>query len=171
MKTIFLIGFMGSGKSTFGKKLAAKLKLEFIDLDERVNNENSELSIEKLIKGKGIDFFRKEENRVLKTLPVTDNVIATGGGTPCYFDGLEWMKQNGIVVFLNAPEEVIYGRLLTTELKQRPLIKDLDEDGLKKFIHEKLGERMSFYTQAHIYFNPVNEKMEELIQKLNFTTD
>lgn len=158
---------MGSGKSTFGKKLAAKLKIEFIDLDERVSSENSGLGVPKLIEDKGFDFFRVEENRVLKTLPVTDRVISTGGGTPCYFDALDWMKQNGTVVFLNVPEEVIYSRLLTTGFEERPLLKDLEGAGLKKFIHEKLAERMPFYKQAPIHFNPVEEKIEALIARLN----
>ena len=166
MQTIFLIGFMGSGKTTFGRKLAAKLGYKFIDLDVAVCIKYKVAAIKILIEERGIDFFREAENETLKSLPIDNVVISTGGGTPCYFDSIKWMKGRGAVVFLNVDDGVIYSRLKTTDLSDRPLLKDLDDEGLKNFIHINLQERLPYYNQAHITFNPVNEKIELLIDKL-----
>lgn len=164
--TVFLIGFMGSGKTTFGKKLAAKLKLQFVDLDEQICIANKTERINSLIELKGFEFFRQTESETLKSLQRENSLVSTGGGTPCYFDNIDWMKQNGTVVFLQVDEGVLWSRLKNTDLEERPLLKGLDEEGLKTFISEKLKERIPFYEQAHFVFNPVNEKMEVLVEKI-----
>jgi shikimate kinase len=164
--TIFLIGFMGSGKTTFGKKLAAKLKYRFIDLDEELCKKYNTPDIKTLIEQKGMDFFREAENLTLKKLNAEQAVVSTGGGTPCYFDAIDWMKRRGVVVFLQVDEGVIFSRLKTTELDERPLLKGLDDEGLKSFISSKLAERLPYYEQAHIVFNPVKEKMEGLVERI-----
>lgn len=164
--TVFLIGFMGSGKTTFGKKLAAKLKLNFVDLDEQICIQNEIESINSLIELKGFDYFRQTESETLKSLLIENSLVSTGGGTPCYYDNLDWMKQNGTVVFLQVDEGVLLSRLKNTNLEERPLLKGLDEERLKTFITEKLKDRMPFYEQAHFVFNPVNEKMEVLVEKI-----
>ncbi len=171
--TVFLVGFMGSGKTTFGKKLANKLNLQFVDLDaavlEKYNADNVAYPTETLnalINEKGFPFFRALESETLRLLNTDNKLISTGGGTPVYFDNMEWMKRRGNVVFLNVDEGVLFGRLKTTNLQERPLLKDLDDDALKLFIHEKLQERMPVYTQAQIHFNPVKQKMEELLLAL-----
>jgi shikimate kinase len=172
---VFLIGFMGAGKTTFGKKLAAKLGLQFVDLDEAVveyemrNTKyevNSPASVKDLIELKGIDYFRKAEADVLRQLDLDKKLISTGGGAPCYYNNMQWMKEHGTVVFLNVDEGVIYSRLKATNLDERPLLKGLDDEGLKTFIHEKLQERLPVYQQAHIQFNPVKQKTEELVSLL-----
>lgn len=164
--TVFLIGFMGSGKTTFGKKLAAKLKLNFVDLDEQICIQNEIESINSLIELKGFDYFRQTESETLKSLLIENSLVSTGGGTPCYYDNLDWMKQNGTVVFLQVDEGVLLSRLKNTNLEERPLLKGLDEERLKTFITEKLKDRMPFYEQAHFVFNPVNEMMEVLVEKI-----
>ncbi len=169
--TIFLTGFMGSGKTTFGKKLAAKLALQFIDLDTAVINhykahEENVHTIKEIVEQNGLPFFRAIESETLRTMDINNKVISTGGGTPCHFDNMEWMKRRGVVVFLNVEEGVLFSRLKNTDLEERPLLKDLDEAGLKNFIHEKLQERLPFYNQANITFNPVTQKMEELLEML-----
>ena len=166
MPLIFLIGFMGSGKSTFGKKLANKLNTDFIDIDELVAARYRISGIKELIETKGMDFFRQAESDVLKSLSAEHAVVSTGGGTPCYFDNLDWMKRRGVVVFLKVDEGVIFSRLKTTNLEERPLLKDLDDEGLKLFIHEKLEERLSYYNRADIIFDPIHEKANELVVKL-----
>lgn len=163
--TIFLVGFMGAGKTTFGKKLANKLGLQFVDLDTEVSiKENS--SVKEIIEQHGIDYFRKAEADTLRKLDLDKKLISTGGGTPCYFDNMEYMKRRGVVVFLNIDEGVLYSRLKATDLNERPLLKGLDDEGLKKFIHEKLSERLPVYNQAHFQFNPVMDKMETLTNML-----
>lgn len=173
--TVFLIGFMGAGKTTIGKKLAAKLGLLFVDLDEAVieyevrNTKyevNSPASVKDLIELKGIDHFRKAEADTLRQLDLDKKLISTGGGAPCYYNNMQWMKEQGTVVFLNVDEGVIYSRLKATNLDERPLLKGLDDEGLKTFIHEKLQERLPVYQQAHIQFNPVKQKPEELVSIL-----
>ena len=164
--TIFLIGFMGSGKTTFGKKLAAKLALQFVDLDEEVLRLTGSPSLKSLIEEKEIRFFREAESKTLKSISLDGRVVSTGGGTPCFFDNLTYMKSRGVVVFLNVDEGVLFSRLKNTDLEERPLLKDLDEAGLRKFIHDKLEERMPFYLQADIVFDPVYQKIEELLDIL-----
>jgi shikimate kinase len=112
LHAVFLIGFMGSGKTTLGKKLAAKLNWKFIDLDEAVRVEHGAESVAALIKDKGFDFFRQAEGEMLKSLSLENVVVSTGGGTPCYFDNLEWMKGSGVVVFLDVDEGMLYSRLV-----------------------------------------------------------
>lgn len=168
---------MGAGKTTFGKKLANKLGLQFVDLDEAIvqniepgtrNIENTEKgSVKKLIEKHGIEHFRALEAETLRLLDTANKLVSTGGGTPCYFDNLGYMKRRGTVIFLNVDEGVIFSRLKTTDLEERPLLQGLDEEGLKNFIHEKLEERLPVYQQAHISFNPVNQKIEELIEVLS----
>lgn len=168
--TIFLIGFMGSGKTTFGKKLAAKLALQFVDLDEEVLRLTGSPSLKSLIEEKEIRFFREAESKTLKSISLEGRVVSTGGGTPCFFDNIAYMKSRGIIVFLNVDEGVLFSRLKNTDLEERPLLQNLNEDGLRNFIHEKLAERMPFYKQADILFDPVNQKTEELLISISAHT-
>jgi shikimate kinase len=161
--TVFLIGFMGSGKTTLGKKLAHKMGLAYCDLDEELCRKYQVDSVRTYIELHGFDAFRKAESDTLKGLSLSGLLVSTGGGTPCYFDNTAWMKSRGIVVFLDVNEGVLYSRLKNEQQHERPLLKELDEEGLKNFIHAKLQERMPFYGQAHIAFNPVDEKLETLI--------
>lgn len=164
--TIFIIGFMGAGKTTFGKKLSAKLKYRFVDLDAEVVKQYQANSITGLIDGHGIDFFREAERDALRELNLHSAVVATGGGTPCYFDNMPWMKEHGTVVFLDVDEKSLFNRLKTTNLHERPLLRGLDDEGLKQFIHEKLEQRMAFYKLADIAFNPVQYGVDELVALL-----
>jgi shikimate kinase len=163
--TIFLIGFMGSGKTTVGKKLAAKLAYDFIDLDAAIEKEEG-MYIRDIIAERGEPYFREAESKVLKQLDLSDKVISTGGGTPCFFDSMEWMRAQGTVVYIELDEAALYSRLKTTNLEHRPLLKGLDDEGLKAFIHDKLTEREPFYTQAHLRYNPIRESIETLITAL-----
>ena len=164
--TVFLIGFMGSGKTTLGKKLAAKLDLQFVDLDVEVLRLTGSPSLKSLIEEKEIRFFREAESKTLKSVPLEGRVISAGGGTPCYYDNLAYMKSRGVVVYLNVEEGVLFSRLKNTDLDERPLLQNLDAEGLRQFIHEKLQERLPVYEQAHFSFNPVTQKLEELVALL-----
>ena len=103
--TIFITGFMGAGKTTIGKKLASKLDYRFIDLDAAVAQQHRLKNITGIIGEEGMDFFRELESKTLKKLDLENTVISTGGGTPCYFDNMSWMKSNGTVVFLDVDEK------------------------------------------------------------------
>lgn len=165
-KPVFLIGFMGSGKTTTGKKLAAKLGLQFVDLDEEIIRQSQFSSIAEMEAAKGMDFFRQAEHDTLRSLNVESKLVSTGGGAPCYFDNLQWMKSKGVVVYLEMDEKSIYNRLKQTNLNERPLLKGLDDDELKEFISTKLQERRPFYEQAQVVFNPVKEDVGELMERL-----
>jgi shikimate kinase len=165
-RTVFLIGFMGSGKTTTGKKLAAKLGLQFVDLDAEIVRQSEYKSIAEIEAARGMDYFREAERDALQSLDVAGKLVSTGGGAPCYFDNLQWMKSKGVVVYLEMDEKSIYNRLKQTNLDERPLLKGMNDEQLRDFIATKLQERRPFYEQADVVFNLVREGVEELVIKL-----
>src|SRR5579872_5837104 len=162
---IFLIGFMGSGKTTLGRKLAARMQYEFIDLDHKLEQQ-VELSIAEYFSFFGEDSFRKKESEVLKKTTYPENVvISTGGGLPCYFDNMEWMKANGTVVYLKLAPKTLADRLENGK-EERPLLQDKHGDELVVFIEQKLAEREKFYLQANIIADGLSltaEKLEDIL--------
>ena len=145
---IFLIGMMGSGKSYWAKKIAKWNKCVGYDLDDLIEM-NEEKSIPEIFSEDGEDTFRKTEAKILRWFKEKKKfVIATGGGTPCFHDNMHWMKKEGIVIWLDESIEVLVSRL-TAEKAQRPLIANLDENEIAKFVQEKLIERNPFYQQAN----------------------
>jgi shikimate kinase len=144
----FLIGFMGSGKTHWGQKWSAENGLTFYDLDHEVEKTLGE-SVTVIFEKKGEDFFREMERYVLRKFNVTDNfIMACGGGTPCFFDNLQWMKSNGIVIYLQVSPPKVFDRVMD-EKDKRPLIKKLNTSELLFFIEQKIKEREMFYSQAH----------------------
>jgi shikimate kinase len=145
----FLIGFMGSGKTHWGRIWAAEHQLTFLDLDEAV--EVAELlSVQDIFETKGEDYFREIEAKVLRGVAVKDNmIIACGGGTPCFYENMQWMNDKGTTIYITCSPEEILRRLLKAEQK-RPLIKKVNHGELLFFIQQKLKEREPFYKQAKI---------------------
>ena len=165
---IFLIGFMGSGKTTLGRKLAAKMGYEFIDLDHKLEQQ-VELSIAEYFSFFGEDAFRRLESEILKKTPYPDNVIiSTGGGLPCYFDNMDWMKENGKVVYIKLSPKTLADRLEAGK-EERPLLQDKHGDDLIKFIEQKLAEREGFYAQATIIADGLSLNAEPFEQILGLT--
>ena len=155
---IILIGFMGSGKSYWGKIWAQKNALNFFDLDELIE-EQEKKSIADIFDIHGEDYFREKERTVLKTfLGVNDCIIACGGGTPCYHDNMKWMNEHAFTVYLETTVQDIFDRVLE-EQQTRPLIKKLNPAELRFFIEQKLKERDPFYKMADIIL-----KSEELVE-------
>ncbi len=151
---IFLIGFMGSGKSYVGKRLAAQLQYTFYDLDELIEQETG-TTIRDIFTGQGEDWFRQLESRVLRRSLLHERaVISCGGGTPCFFDNMRWMNQHGITIWLNPPVKVLYQRLQRKPHK-RPLLAGLtSEQAWMSFLETKLAERIPFYSQAKVVYEP-----------------
>jgi shikimate kinase len=144
---IFLIGFMGSGKSYLGKLWADANQLPFYDLDALIEEEER-MTIDKIFTTYGEDYFREKEAAALRnTDKFTNVIIACGGGTPCYFDNMHWMNKNGITVFLNETEANIYNHV-QNDKKVRPLILGQDQKDLQSFITAKLKDRFPFYEQS-----------------------
>jgi shikimate kinase len=148
-KKIYLIGFMGSGKSTAGKNLAAILKWEFVDIDEMVEKYAGS-TIPEIFQKEGEEYFRKMESEMLDRLKSTENVvISTGGGTPCFNDNMTLMLKTGLTIYIKMTPEQLFDRLSgSTDL--RPLVKNLDNDQLRVFIEEKLKMREEWYAMSEI---------------------
>ncbi|MFN5705779.1 MAG: shikimate kinase [bacterium] len=164
-KRIYLIGFMGSGKSTFGKKLAKELALPFIDLDKEIEVK-AKCSITDIFKYLGEDTFRKMESDTLHELSDREEfVMATGGGTPCYFNNIEQINNNGTSIYIELDIQSIYNRLSQAK-NIRPTIKDKKEEELLQFIKEKIEERKPIYEKADLIINGLSVNLKEVVSKL-----
>lgn len=144
---IFLVGFMAAGKSLVGRMLAEKMGMAFLDLDEYIESEQK-CSIASLFDDKGETHFRMLEARALrKTADLEPSIIATGGGTPCFHNNMEWMNEAGLTIFMEIKAETIVARL-QGEKNHRPLVRGKSDQELMQFVANKLTERMAFYNQA-----------------------
>jgi shikimate kinase len=163
---IFLIGFMGSGKTHWGRLLSAKLKLPMRDLDS-VIAEKEKRSVSDIFAEKGEEYFRYLEKETLEEVVVEQEnfILSCGGGTPCFFNNIELMKKNGKVVWLNTSIEVLRDRLARDQMS-RPLIREISADDLKRYIIRKVSERRMYYQQADLVVNEENISLEELIRLL-----
>jgi shikimate kinase len=162
---IFLIGFMGCGKSTLGKRLARLLSYTFVDLDTVIETRAGE-TISRYFEHHGEEAFRLLEKECLREdLPEDNVVVATGGGAPCYFDNMQWMNQHGITVYLMLPAKALASRLKGSA--DRPLIKGLTSEELLEFIQEKLRVREPFYKQAVYWVDGLDLTAEKLAGYIN----
>lgn len=152
---IFLIGFMGCGKTTLGKKLAAKMGYHFIDLDHRIE-EITGGTVATYFSENGEEAFRQLESNTLKSSDYPENcVIATGGGTPCYFDNMEWMNNNGTTVYIQMSPNAL-ARRLEGGIAKRPLLQGLSGQALVDFIAGKLEDRLSYYERSELIMSGMN---------------
>lgn len=152
---IFLIGFMGSGKTYWGNLWARQTGMPFFDLDEVIEQQEHK-TISEIFEENGEAWFRQKETDTLKTFSGKKNcIIACGGGTPCFNNNMQWMNEHGTTVYLAATPGDIVKRVIN-EQEKRPLIKGLHPSELTFFIEQKLKERKPFYTAAKIIL-PVNE--------------
>lgn len=162
---IFLIGMMGSGKSFWKQRLSAKLKTGGYDLDSIIESVE-EKTISELFEEEGEISFRKTESKLLRWFGEKKTfVLATGGGTPCFHQNMEWMNQQGITIWLDEPVDVLVERLLP-EMAQRPLLKNLSIQELHSFIQNKLVEREPFYSQAKKKLTGAEINLKNLIQNI-----
>ncbi len=162
---IILIGYMSSGKSTIGRKLAYRLGMEFIDTDEAFESKYK-MAITDFFEIFGENKFRELERIVLtESLQNENTVISTGGGTPCFFDNMNIIKENGITVFLKLHPNSIFDRLIHSK-KQRPLLKNLTLEELKLFIIKQLNVREQFYNLSEIIIKSENINTNDLINEL-----
>lgn len=161
MDKIFLIGFMGSGKTYWGQKWAHKYGVDFFDIDELIEATQHK-SIVKLFEQYGEHYFREIETAVLQNLSTKTNcIVACGGGTACFNDNMQWMNENGLTVYLKATAQYLQSRVIN-EADKRPLIKNFSSNELLFFIEKKLKEREPFYNQSKIIL-PVNVITDEYI--------
>ncbi len=159
---IFLIGFMGSGKSTAGRKLASQLNWSFIDLDEKIQKMEG-MKIPDIFSLKGEPYFRKLETQALDELKLETNaVISTGGGTPCFGDNMDFMLSSGLTVYIRMTPVSLKKRL-EGSAEGRPLLKEIDRKDLQKYITAKLAEREKWYSRAEIIIDVVNNDLSDLL--------
>lgn len=145
--SFFLVGFMGSGKTHWGKIWATANHLAFIDLDEVIEKKAGK-TVAEIFETKGENYFRQLEAAALRTCADLQNtIIACGGGTPCFENNMQWMNDHGITIYISCKSQEILTRVLT-EQEKRPLIKKINPAELLFFIEQKVKERLPFYTQA-----------------------
>ena len=159
---IYLIGYMGCGKSTLGKKLARHAGLQFVDMDHYIEKRNCK-TVPQIFAEEGEAEFRKKERKALEELSeFSDVVIATGGGAPCFFDNVELMNRTGKTIYLNINPKILAERLMKSKT-ERPLIKGKSKEELVRFIDETLKRRNEFYTQAHYQITRPDIDLKEVM--------
>ena len=161
---LFLIGYMGSGKSTLGKALADQLSYEFLDMDAYIEEEQ-EMSINQIFEKYGENEFRVLEQNALTELATKENcVISTGGGTPCFENNMTLINKLGTSFYLYLPHGELTQRLLTAK-EDRPIIKNLSNDELLTFVDKHINEREKHYFQASFILNG-NQSTDDLIKDI-----
>jgi shikimate kinase len=163
---IYLLGFMGAGKSFWGKQLSQHFQAPFFDLDTYIIEQDGR-SVNDIFTEEGEAYFRLLEKKALETLTETypQLIVATGGGTPCFHGNMNYMTANGKTIWLNPPVDVLMQRL-EKEKDHRPLLKSLNNDELRKFIEEKLGERIKFYEKSLLQLNNDEDLSVEVFIKM-----
>ena len=160
---IYLVGFMGCGKSTAGKQLAKMLGYRFTDLDKMIEHQYK-TSIPLLFEKYDEHAFRLIEQKALhETTAFTKTVIATGGGTPVYFDNMDFILQNGLTIYIELSPKALTNRLSNAK-KKRPLIKKAESDEITIIIEEKLSQREDIYKKAHLTVPGINMQTSTLVK-------
>ncbi len=174
MKRIYLIGYMGAGKTTVGKELAKRIGLSFIDLDNYIEARYHR-TVGQLFQEKGEEGFRNIEGRMLREVATFEDVlISTGGGAPCFTENMLFMNQTGTTVYLKVSVEELAKRLEVCK-QTRPILKGFSGEELRNFIDESLQKRESYYNQASLIFNAevmltdadvlsISQRVEELLK-------
>ncbi len=157
---------MGSGKSHWGKLLSEKLTLPLFDLDQQIITEEN-ASINEIFATKGEEYFRMLEKETLHILTESHEsfVMACGGGTPCFFNNIDYMNNNGLTVWLNTKLDVLYDRLIK-EKSERPLLKELKDEQIKQYLVKKFSERRIYYEEAELVVEEEITSIETLIQNI-----
>jgi shikimate kinase len=163
---IYLIGFMGVGKSTIGKALARKTGMKFIDTDRAIEKKYG-LFIPHIFEFEGEEAFREKEHASLLELTKLNNIIiSAGGGTPCFYDNLLLMKQTGLVIYLKASVGFLLARLQKSKSK-RPIIHEKSDIELLEYIKSELHAREKYYSQAHLIIPAKNADLDMICSEIS----
>lgn len=157
---VYIMGFMGSGKSSFGKKLANFMQLEHMDLDEFIEGLEGR-TITEIFEQDGEAYFREKEFDALQRTQGKEAIISLGGGTACHELNIRFIKTNGSSLYLKKDVRVLISRLINSK-KKRPLIEGKTGQELLSYVSEKLLEREKFYNQADFIIEELNPKPKEV---------
>ena len=161
MGLVFLVGFMGCGKTSWGRKLAAGLGYDFLDLDHALEA-HAGMTIAEYFSTHGELEFRKLESEMLKTTAYPENtIVSTGGGLPCFFNHMDWMNTHGQTLYIQLSPKALASRLENAKTP-RPVLQGKKGDELTAFIQTKLAEREHFYLQAKHVVNGIDMSVEGL---------
>jgi len=162
---IFLIGFMGCGKTHWGKQMSQKLQMPFFDLDSLIEEREGK-TVTEIFAEMGEEYFRMLEKDVLYMITESHPtfVMACGGGAPCFFNNIDYMKSRGTTVWINCSTDCLYSRLVK-EKEKRPLIKNIPDNELRSYIIKKYSDRKIFYQQANVILAEDDVNLEALIEK------
>ena len=163
---IFLVGFMGCGKSYWGKKLSEKIHIPFFDLDGKIEEQEGK-SIAQIFAENGEEYFRMVEKETLYMITESHEsfILATGGGTPCFFNNIDYIKKAGIAVWINCSVDCLYSRL-QKEKDKRPLLNAIPDGELKSFIVKKYSTRKIYYQQAQIIAHDETMDLDKLVGRI-----
>jgi shikimate kinase len=161
---VFLVGFMGSGKSYWGRRWAENMGFDFIDLDEVIEAKLGK-TVSDIFEKEGEELFRQTESDELRRLDGRENtIISCGGGTPCFHDNMDWMNASGITVYLSSTPKLLFDNIMLDSAR-RPLVKDVNDAEILYFVEKKLKERIPFYEKATITL-PVTAINDQSLEKL-----
>jgi shikimate kinase len=155
----------GSGKSTWGKRLANAVQYNFVDLDAMIEQQQSS-SIERIFSEKGEDYFRELEKKILhQTAHFTTTIIACGGGTPCFFDNMNWINSHGKSIYFKANATLLIDRIEGSKA-QRPLFLGMSRDQMKERIEILLTIREPFYLAANIHIDLPIKSLKDIVSQI-----
>ena len=163
---LYLTGYMASGKSTLGRKIAKRTELPFLDTDKMVE-EAEGAEVADIITYAGEEYFRQAERRALEQTAEYENaIISTGGGLPIWGDNQKWIEEHGVSVYIQRAPEQILSRLSEHGRQKRPKFRGKSDEELLQFMHEHLAEREPIYLKANIVFDCSQTSDNEIIDQL-----
>lgn len=168
-KRIYLTGFMAVGKSTIGRILANTIGYNFLDLDHALAAKEG-MPVVDIFKNKGEGYFRDEEAKLLRKISEQDRIlISLGGGTICFGDNCAFMKKNGVLIHIKVNPETLFLRIRAK--KDRPIFLNdqgemLPDPDIKRKIADMMSQRLPFYEQAHITFEPQDQPVGHSVDQL-----
>lgn len=166
MRRIFLVGYMGAGKTTVGKDLARRAGLSFVDLDLYIEGRYHK-SVSQIFAEKGEAAFREIERKMLhEVAEFEDILISTGGGAPCFFDNIDFMNDRGTTIYLKVSVEELAKRLELCK-HTRPVLKGRSGKELRDFISDSLEKRDPYYMRANMIFDAETMLTESDVREIS----
>jgi len=162
---LFIIGYKSSGKTTLGKQLAMGLNLEFIDLDDFIEQQEGK-TIPEVFMEAGEEEFRRRERKALRQVIRKDDIlVSTGGGAPCHLDNMTLMEKHGIIIYLKADDETLVSRLKAAAI-DRPIVKGKSEEELRTYLTELRNRCERYYIRAHIITDGTKTGIHDIMEQL-----